>query len=622
MCGITGIHGRGLGDVDKDLLRRMTETMTCRGPDDDGYYYGDSIALGFRRLSIIDLEHGRQPMSNEDDTVVSVCNGEIYNFKELKAELRAKGHRFRTSCDVEILVHLYEEYHTEFVSRLNGQFAFAIWDKRRRTLFIARDQAGIAPLFYTRVNGLFIFASTIKTILEHPAVRREVNPVALDQLFSFPAVISPNTMFKDIFSLKAGHSITATGDSFSISEYWDLIFPEMDDASYDHPESQYIELLEERLVKSVEYRMIADVPVGYYLSGGLDSSLIAGIVKSLYPAERHHSFSMGFAQDEIDERSHQQRMARHVRSHHHEVLFDWFDISSRFKDMIWHAETPLKETYDTCSLALSELVRQTGFKVVLTGEGSDELFAGYYGYRLDHTRQSFGPEAGDIYNTLEEEESVKLWGDPGLVYEIKQYELKETKEAIYSAALNALRPQLDGARETLIDKAKINNRHPIHKRSYLDFKLRLGDHLLSDHGDRAAYANSVEARYPFLDADLMNFVTTMPPHLKLNGMKEKYALKRVAENYVPASIIHREKFGFVAPGSPYLLKHDIEWLNDILSFETIKRQGYFNPDVVERLKKIYSSDSFSLNLPYDNDLLMIIISFGVFLDLFAMPDFS
>jgi asparagine synthase (glutamine-hydrolysing) len=622
MCGIAGIYSRELRDIDKDLLRSMTETMTCRGPDDEGYYHGDSIALGFRRLSIIDLEHGSQPMTNEDGTLVSVCNGEIYNFKELKEELRGKGHRFRTHCDVEILVHLYEEYHTEFVRRLNGQFAFAIWDERRRTLFMARDQAGIAPLFYTRVNGLFIFASTIKTILEHPAVRREVNPVGLDQLFSFPAVISPNTMFKDIFSLKAGHSMTVTPDGCSVSEYWDLVFPEMGDVAHDHPENHYIEILEERLIKSVERRMIADVPVGYYLSGGLDSSLIAGIVKSLYPDERHHSFSIGFAQDEIDERIHQQRMVRHVRSHHHGVLFDWFDISSRFRDMIWHAETPLKETYDTCSLALSELVRQTGFKVVLTGEGSDELFAGYYGYRLDHTRQAFGPESGDIYNLLEEEESLKLWGDPGLVYEIKQYALKETKAAIYSAALNALGPQLDAPRESLIDKTKIRNRHPIHKRSYLDFKLRLGDHLLSDHGDRAAYANSVEARYPFLDADLINFVTTMPPHLKLNGMVEKYALKRVAENHVPASIINREKFGFVAPGSPYLLKHNIEWLNDILSYETIKRQGYFNPDVVERLKKIYASDSFILNLPYDNDFLMIIISFGVFLDLFGLPDFS
>ncbi|MCP4117654.1 MAG: asparagine synthase (glutamine-hydrolyzing) [Desulfobacteraceae bacterium] len=622
MCGIAGVYSREGRGVEKDLLRRMTETMTCRGPDDDGYYHGDSIGLGFRRLSIIDLEHGRQPMTNEDGTLVSVCNGEIYNFKELKEELRGKGHRFRTNCDVEILVHLYEEYHTGFLSRLNGQFAFAIWDSRRRTLFLARDQAGIAPLFYTRVNGRFIFASTIKAILEHPGVRREVNPVALDQLFSFPAVISPNTMFKDIFSLKAGHSITVTAEDCSISEYWDLIFPETDHASHDHPENHYIEGLEERLFKSVEYRMIADVPVGYYLSGGLDSSLIAGLVKHLYPAGRQHSFSMGFVQEDIDERSHQQLMARHVGSHHHEVLFDWFDISSRFRDMIFHAETPLKETYDTCSLALSELVRQTGFKVVLTGEGSDELFAGYYGYRLDQTRRAFGPEAGDIYNTLEEEESRKLWGDPGLVYEIKQYALKETKEAVYSAAMKAHYPDFEAARETLIDKAKINNRHPVHKRSYLDFKLRLGDHLLSDHGDRAAYANSVEARYPFLDADLMNFVATMPPRLKLNGMVEKYALKQVAEKHVPPAIIHREKFGFVAPGSPYLLKHDIEWLNDLLSHETIKRQGYFDPDVVERLKKIYSSDSFSLNLPYDNDLLMIIISFGVFLDVFGMPDFS
>ncbi len=622
MCGIAGIFSGEQKCIEQNLFRRMTDTMINRGPDDDGYFFDESIALGFRRLSIIDLEHGQQPMSNEDGCIVSVCNGEIYNFKELKQELEGKGHRFRTQCDVEVLVHLYEEYQTDFLSRLNGQFAFAIWDKRRKKLFIARDQAGIVPLFYTQVDGVFIFASTIKTILEYPDVRREVNPVALDQVFSFPAVISPNTMFKNIFSVKAGHCMTITSEGVSDSEYWDLVFPERSDVSYEKPESHYLEVLEERLIQSVKYRMIADVPVGYYLSGGLDSSLIAGLVNSLYPKKRHHSFSMGFVQGDIDERKHQQLMASHVKSYHHEVVFDWLDIKNRFKDMIWHAETPLKETYDTCSLALSECVRKAGFKVVLTGEGSDELFAGYYGYRLDQTRKSFGPEADDIYASLEEEESFKLWNDPSLIYEIKQYELRETREALYSAALNALHPELDAARANLIDKSKINNRHPIHKRSYLDFKLRLGDHLLSDHGDRAAYANSVEARYPFLDAELVNFVTTMPPNLKLNNMDEKYALKRVAEKHVPAPIIGREKFGFVAPGSPYLLKRNIEWLEDLLSYDTIKRQGYFDPDVVERLKKMYLSDSFSLNLPYDNDLLMIIISFGVFLDLFKMPDFT
>lgn len=622
MCGITGIYCSDGQGISRELIRDMTDTMICRGPDDDGYYRDNDIGLGFRRLSIIDLTHGNQPMTNEDDTVVSVCNGEIYNFKELKEALAGKGHRFRTNCDVEILVHLYEEYQTEFVHRLNGQFAFAIWDKPRKRLFIARDQAGIAPLFYTRVNGHFIFASTIKAILTHPAVTRGVNPVALDQLFSFPAVISPNTMFKDIFSLKAGHSITITPDQFHIAQYWDLVFPETGEASYDKPERHYIERLGEHLMQSVQYRMIADVPVGYYLSGGLDSSLIAGMVKHLYPDERHHSFSIGFSTDEIDERRHQQLMSRHTNSVHHEIVFDWFDIKSRFRDMILHAESPLKETYDTCSLALSELVRKTGFKVVLTGEGSDELFAGYYGYRLDRTRRSFGPETSDIYASLEEEESRKLWGDPDLIYEIKQYELKETKAALYSAGMNALHSAFDAARETLIDKSKLLNRHPVHKRAYLDFKMRLGDHLLSDHGDRAAYANSVEARYPFLDKDLVDFAASMPPDLKLNEMTEKYALKRVAEKYVPAAIIEREKFGFVAPGSPYLLKHNAEWLSDILSPETIKRQGYFNADVVERLKKIYSSGSFSLNLPYDNDMLMIIISFGVFLELFDMPDFS
>ncbi len=621
MCGITGIFDiEGKQLPDRELLKKMTDVMTNRGPDDSGYYLDGNLGFGFRRLSIIDLVSGNQPMFNENKSIVSVCNGEIYNFKELKSELASKGHMFYTNCDSEVLVHLYEEHGPEFVKLLNGQFAFAIFDKRAKTLMLARDQQGIAPLFYTRVNGSFIFGSVIKAILKHPLVERKVDLTGLDQVFSFPGVVSPRTMFAGISSLKPGHYLIIKNGKLEAKEYWDLTYPEVSEIAYDKPESYYIDKLDELLCRSIKYRLIADVPVGFYLSGGLDSSLIGALCRAVSPEERRHSFSIGFDEVEIDETSHQRLMSKHVDSIHHEIVFKWFDINNRFRDMIYHAESPLKESYNTCSLALSEAVQNRGLKVILTGEGADELFAGYIGYRFDEKRPEL--EDGDdlVYRALEEEESHKLWGDRNFFYEIKQYELRETKNALYSEKARKLFPQFDCVNNELLDKTKLIGRHPLHKRSYVDFKLRLSDHLLSDHGDRVAYANSIEARYPFLDINLLEFAKTVPPGLKLNGLVEKYIVKEVAKKYLPEPIINREKFGFVAPGSTYLMKRNIEWLNDVLSYETIKRQGYFDADTIERLKKIYTGKNFKLNLPFENDLLMIVITFGVFLDVFDMPD--
>jgi len=359
--------------------------------------------------------------------------------------------------------------------------------------------------------------------------------------------------------------------------------------------------------------------VGFYLSGGLDSSMIAGLIHRIYPNEKRHSFSIGFNEAEINETRHQRLMSSHVSSIHHEILFEWSDISDRFKNMIFHVECPVKESYNTCSLALSESVKKNDIKVILTGEGADELFAGYVGYRFDEVLRA-GNDWDDISRAYEEEENQKLWGDRNFFYEIRQYELKEIKHSIYSKHVRSLFQDFDSVNENLVDKSKLNHRHSIHKRSYLDFKLRLADHLLSDHGDRLAYANSIEARYPFLDINVLEFAKEIPPNLKLNGLTEKYILKRIAEKYLPESIINREKFGFVAPGSTYLIGRSIDWINDTLSYDTIKRQGYFDPDTVERLKKIYMSENFSLNLPFENDLLMIVLSFGIFLELFDMPD--
>ncbi|MFH0728008.1 MAG: asparagine synthase (glutamine-hydrolyzing) [Pseudomonadota bacterium] len=626
MCGIAGIVDlKGRPGVQKEVLQAMADTLIHRGPDDSGFHVEETWGLAFRRLSIIDLTTGNQPHYNEDRTLVSVCNGEIYNYRELKEALVAKGHRFRTNCDVEILVHLHEEYGAAGIStglnRLNGQFSLAIYDIKDQSLLLARDPVGITPLFFTEVDGSFIFASEIKAILKHPSVRRAVDPAGLDQVFTFPGIVSPTTMFSGIQSLKPGHYILVRNGKVEIREYWDLVYPGEGESGESQPESFYVERLDELLRQAVRYRLNADVPVGFYLSGGLDSSLIASIINDVHPGENRHSFSIGFHQADIDERKYQRMVASRVNSHHHEILFDWRDILNRIKTAVYHAETPLKESYDTCSLALSEKVKQQGMKVILTGEGSDELFGGYVGYRFDMLHREGMDELDDAETQIEKEIRRRLWGDSRFLYERNFFDFRETREAIYSTALGSMLDDFCAEGRALVDVSKMNGRHPLHKRSYADFKLRLSDHLLSDHGDRVSLANSVEARYPFLDKEVIEFARTLPVEFLLKDAAEKYIVRKTAERYLPGAVVNRQKFGFVAPGSPYLLKQDVQWVKDLLSYDKIRREGYFNPDTIERLKKTYLDDRFTVNQTFDNDLLMTVMTFEIFLDLFEMPDF-
>jgi asparagine synthase (glutamine-hydrolysing) len=599
----------------------MTETMVHRGPDSSGYFNERDVGLGFQRLCIIDPVGGDQPLYNEDESVVLVCNGEIYNYRELRKMLIQKGHAFRTNSDVEVILHLYEEEGTEFLNQLNGQFAFALYDRRKKRLLLARDHFGVNPLHFTVVDGTLVFASEVKAILEHPSVRREVDLTGLDQVFSFPGLISPRTMFKGIESLKSGHTLVVENSNVKITEYWDLDFPKIGELTYEQPEEKYVADLKQLFTQSIGYRLQADVPVGFYLSGGLDSSMIAAMIHQLGSDIDRHSFSITFGDASISESKHQNMMAEHVNSVHHDIRFGWSEIAERLRSMIYHCECPVKESYNTCSMALSEAAKNHGITVILTGEGADEMFAGYVGYRFDQ----FGlrnSQTYDLETIMEEELRERLWGDKNLFYEIDQYAFRETKNALYSSGVNELYDDFECINFELVNKERLRDRHFIHQRSYLDFKLRLSDHLISDHGDRMALANSVEARYPFLDIDLVEFSKRVPPELKLNQFTEKYILKKVASGMVPQEIINREKFGFHAPGSPYLLQQNIEWINDLLSPELIKRQGYFNPATVERLRRQYMQPGFKVNLPFESDLLMIVLSFGIFLDLFKLPNFS
>ncbi len=622
MCGFAGyLDLRGERRAKRDLLNRMTDTLTHRGPDSAGCFVEANLGLGFRRLSIIDLAGGDQPLYNEDGSLVLVCNGEIYNYRELKHQLEQKGHVFRTHSDVEIILHLYEEEGEDLLQKLNGQFAFVLYDRRKKILFLARDQFGINPLYFTVADGVLIFASEIKAILEHPLVERQIDLTGMDQILSFPGLVSPRTIFKGIESLKSGHFATVKNGDIKINEYWDLDYPRTGDVSYDRPESFYIETLFELLAQSVKYRLQADVPVGFYLSGGLDSSLIAAVIKKVSPQVNRHSFSISFTDREICEGKYQKLMAQHVGSEHHETVFDWTEIAGRLRDMIWHCESPVKESFNTCSMALSQSARDQDIKVILAGEGADELFAGYPGYRFDQLglRNS---KPYDLETILEDELREKLWGDKDIFYEVEQIRLREVKLALYSTGLNELFEDFDCLNQELVNKDLLRDRHFVHQRSYLDFKLRLSDHLLSEHGDRMVLANSTEGRYPFLDIELVEFATRIPPDLKLNSFTEKYILRKMAEGLVPPEIIKREKFGFRAPGTPYLLRQNIEWINDLLSYERIKRQGYFNPEVTERLKSQYSQPGFNLNPHLEIDLLMVVLTFNILLDSFKLPSLN
>ena len=624
MCGICGMFDtKNKHRIERAVVENMTDKLFHRGPDAAGYYIKDNIAFGFTRLSIIDLEGGMQPLCSEDNSIALICNGEIYNHLELRKDLISKGHKFKTNCDVEVILHLYEDNGTDFINELNGQFAFAIFDSRENKLFCARDHAGIAPFFYTMADGIFIFASEIKAIIEHPSVGREVDLIGLDQIMSFPGMASPRTLFKNINSLEGGHYLLVDNNYlFKNKEYWDLNYYKINEIDYIKDENYYIEKLDELITRAVKYRLQADVPVGFYISGGLDSSIIALKIGQLDRNERRHSFSIDFTDKDISESKYQKIVSSRVNSIHHEKIFQFSDISKRLRKAVRHSESALKETYNTASLALSEQVREENMKVVLTGEGADELFGGYVGYKFDSLRQQQKKQITPQL-LLEDEVRKEIWGDEDFLYEKDYYSYRRVKQEIYSSDINMIYDKIDCLNYPIVNKERLHNVDIFCKRSYVDFKLRMSDHLLSDHGDRMAYANSVEARYPFLDKDFIEFSRFIPTALKLKGFDEKYILKKVAEkNNVPKEIIMRPKFAFVAPGSPALLKQDIDFITDMLSYDRIKRQGYFNPDTIEKLKKRYTQPGFKLNVPYDNDLLIIVITFGIFLEEFNMSNFS
>ncbi|MEL7147421.1 MAG: asparagine synthase (glutamine-hydrolyzing), partial [Bacteroidota bacterium] len=393
MCGICGyisFNGQLSGE-DTQIIEKMNDKLQHRGPDGKQTLVFDNVALGFTRLSIIGLGNGMQPIYNENRTLVLICNGEIFNYKELKKDLLENGHVFRTDSDVEVIIHLYEERGTSFLNLLNGQFAFALYDIEQQKMFCARDQMGILPFYYTYQQDTFIFGSEIKSIIEHPKARRELDLTGLDQVFTFAGLASPRTMFKSISSLENGHYLEVDkAGHISKQEYWDLIYPEGEVVLNGKSEGQYMEELGALFEESVKLRLNADVPVGMYISGGLDSSMITMKTNQLFPQNRREGFSIDFAESKISETKYQQIVADASNTELNRKTFYYSDIAERMREVIYYSECPIKESYNTASHSLSELARSKGIKVILTGEGADELFAGYISYRFDLMRSKNG----------------------------------------------------------------------------------------------------------------------------------------------------------------------------------------------------------------------------------------
>lgn len=600
MCGICGILNRENNrPIDGKVLERMLKVIRHRGPDMSDSLVLENVALGFNRLSFLDLEGGMQPIRNEDGTIAMICNGEIYNYPELREQLTAKGHVFSTGTDVEVILHLYEEEGPEFPRLLNGQFAIALYDGARKELLLVRDQIGICPLFYTVSDGRLLFASEIKAILEYPGVERRLDLKAVDQLMNFPGVVSPQTFFAGIHALEAGHMLTVReGEEIRNTEYWDLEYRSEEE---DLGEAYYVERLRELLKTAIRRRLVADVPIGFYISGGLDSSVVACYIGK-YLLNSYYSFSAEIGDGELNESRFQKMVKDCVKSEHYSAKVAEEEIWQHLEKVIYHAESGVKESYDVAAFLLSELVQGSPAKAVLTGQGSDEFFCGYVGYMVDQFRGMQKEQMSDRERTSNE----MLWGDPTFRYERNHPEIRQIHRKVYSDHVWGELESFSALAQSPVNVERLKGLSTQKRRSYIDYKLRLSDHLLGEHGDRMFFSHSVEGRHPFLDMELLAFVTAMPDKYKLNGVNEKYILKKAAEGIVPDEIVKRRKFPFQAPGMSAMIKKsmNIPYLED----SVLKKYGVFSVPYVNELKQIYRQDDFKLMGAYEIDYLLIVMT--------------
>ncbi len=589
MCGIAGKYRLDGAPVDRRLLKRMAGAMVHRGPDDEGFYVDGAFGMTMRRLSIIDLGAGHQPLCNEDGSVWVVFNGEIYNYVELRDELVARGHRFKTATDTEVIVHLYEDLGRDCVQPLRGMFGLAVWDERTRTLLLARDRLGKKPLYYSlRPGRALVFASELKALLEDAAVERDVDVEALDRYASLLYVPSPASIFRDVRKLPAGHTLVCTPEGASIHRYWDLPLPEPE------PRPDAPERFHELLTEAVKIRLRSDVPLGAFLSGGVDSSAVVATMARLLNRPVVTT-SIGF-DDGDSELPYAAMVARHVGSEHHPRIVT-APSPELIERLVWHLDEPFADSSAVPTYFVSMAAREH-VTVALSGDGGDELFAGYGRHRveaLEHRiRRVLGPRAGRAVARAAARLPVGTKGrnvllDVGLPAEDgcarKFYftpEVPRLKARLYSPWLRAETEKLDPLAPFRRAFRRAETADAVNRILNVDVATYLCDDILVKV-DRMSMAHSLEVRAPLLDHKLVEFVATLPAAWKLNGGGSKVLLRSVLDGMVPRAAFDRPKHGFVSPIAGWLRRELAGYVEDTICSRRARERGYFDPAGVRAL---------------------------------------
>jgi len=588
MCGIAGIVSLEGKPVFEQELRNMCLAIAHRGPDDEGFYFGPGVGLGMRRLSIIDLDSGRQPVSNEDGSVWVVFNGEIYNFQELRREMEGRGHVFYTRSDTETIVHLYEEYGNHCVDHLRGMFAFALWDERRRQLLVARDRLGIKPLYYAEIGGRILFASELKAILQLPEAGRNLNWSAVAHLFSFLTTPPTEAIIDGVRKLEPGHLLTASpGRAPVIERYWDLNF----EPDYGREEDYFVERVRGLLEESVRLHMVSDVPLGAFLSGGIDSSSIVATAARLSP-EPLKTFSIGFSEPDYNELDHARLVATLNATDHHELTLGP-DALDQMEDLAWHLDEPFGDSSAIPTYMVSKLASES-VKVVLSGDGGDELFAGYDKYLVEQrerSRQSLPAPVRSVLGAIGRTmpngmrgrnflRHISLTGAERYLDAITFFRRDDMKGLFQPEVFELLAPyQPWRAKAAYLESS---DRNWLSKLQALDVKNYLPLDILTKV-DRMSMAHSIEARVPLLDHKLVEFAATIPPEMNLRGGTTKYVLKRAMKGILPERIVNRPKRGFAVPLGYWFRGKLGSYVRDLLLGESARRRGFFNSPYIEDL---------------------------------------
>lgn len=628
MCGFAGLYDvNDSGNVpEHDVLEAMARLLAHRGPDDHATFQAGPVGFSHRRLSIVDIAGGHQPMTNTQGNVTIAFNGEVFNYPELRLTLERAGLTFRTESDTEVVAQMYAHHGLSFVRHLNGQFALAIWDHDRRRLVLARDRIGICPLFYTQTNGTLAFASEVKALRPALATALQFNAEVLDEIFTFWTPVPPRSSFSGIEELEPGHLLVAEGGKVSRSCYWEWSYPGESFEYASAPEA--CEVLESILDDATRIRLRADVPVGAYLSGGLDSSCLVSLVNR-HASERLTTFSIQFEEDDLDESPYQRLLVEHLNTRHKTVTVNQQQLAEQFEESMWHIETPILRSAPVAMGILSRLARDSGFKVVLTGEGADECLGGYDIFKEAKVRRFWAQQPDSTWRPLLLKRLYPYLSLPkdGAAAYLKRFfgqDLQLAADAFFShlprwrttskikqfyhpdfrASLNAADSQ---ARIRARFEKCLTGQHPFNRAQLLESRTLMSGYLLSSQGDRMLMKNSVEGRFPFLDHRLIEFASSLHPKLKMKALNEKYLLKQTMKNQLPEQIVMRKKQPYRAPDFINFKHPQISNVLDrLLSSDAINAAEVFDPKKVSFLhRKAASKDRLTIA---ESQILMGILS--------------